>query len=125
MIMLFFLSLPAGLSAQELIEEDEESPYLWTFELGDSNVDLFWDGYWRFHFSTGLALKIEDDIIMDKAVFPGYTPGFRFLQTPDLLLSLWLDNRFFFEASVVEDYEKNTYLLGFREQKKSTFNRSG
>jgi hypothetical protein len=114
MIMLFFLSLPAGLSAQELIEEDEESPYLWTFELGDSNVDLFWDGYWRFHFSTGLALKIEDDIIMDKAVFPGYTPGFRFLQTPDLLLSLWLDNRFFFEASVVEDYEKNTYLLGFQ-----------
>ena len=112
--MLFFLlSLPL-LQAEDGEDPDEASPYLWTYQMGDQNVDFYWDGYWRFHFSSGLAVKIEDGGYDWNASFGDYTTGFLFLQTPDLLLSLWIDDRYFFETSVVEDYDKNTYLLGYQ-----------
>ena len=45
--------------------------------------------------------------------FPGMTHGVIFEQEPDLLISLWLNQKYFFEASVIAGYELNTLLLGY------------
>lgn len=107
-LILLFFSLTLSLLFPQ---ESEDEPYLWSYGLGDSEADLYWDGYWLFSLSGSLAF--DKDSKLD-AVYPGFIPGIRFMQTPDLLLSLWMDNRFFFETSVVEDYDKNTYLLGYQ-----------
>ncbi|MBN2628816.1 MAG: hypothetical protein JXA95_19285 [Spirochaetales bacterium] len=107
----FFLIFPLFfLLSQEKsgdIVGGEAPSTIWTYKMGDSNVDFYWDGYWRFHFSAGLALGAEKS-------FSDYTSPYRFSQTPDLLISLWIDDRYYFEASVVEDYNKNSYLLGYQ-----------
>ena len=41
-------------------------------------------------------------------------PGFQFAQIPDLTMSLWLMDRYFFEATIKEDSEQNTFLLGYQ-----------
>ena len=116
MAMLFFSLSLTLLQAEETDESEEAPSYLWSYKINDRNVDFYWDGYWRFHFSSGLALRIDEDGLDGNSSFSDYTAGFRFLQTPDLLLSLWIDDRYYFETSVVEDYDKNTYLLGYQGQ---------
>ncbi|MDC7222753.1 MAG: hypothetical protein PQJ60_03365, partial [Spirochaetales bacterium] len=119
--LLFILVLSSPLFPQEREEETaqeealEEAPSsIWSYKMGDSNVDFYWDGYWRFTFSAGLAFSVDDDSLDWSSTYSDYTDGLFFEQTPDLLLSLWIDDRYYFETSVVEDYDYNTYLMGYQ-----------
>ncbi|MDC7221329.1 MAG: hypothetical protein PQJ59_15440 [Spirochaetales bacterium] len=96
-------------------EIQEEAPsHIWSYSLDDSNVDFYWDGYWRFTFSAGLAFSVDEGSMDWSSTYSDYTDGFFFEQAPDLLLSLWIDDRYFLETSVVEDYDYNTYLVGYQ-----------
>ena len=44
----------------------------------------------------------------------GLREGVSFFQEPDLTISLWLNNRWFLEASFLEGFERNTYRAGYR-----------
>jgi hypothetical protein len=120
--LIFFILLPILLSAQETevneeeeIEEIEEAPStLWSYQMGDNNVDIYWDGYWTFQFAAGLAVEIDGDDFDWSTSYDDYTNGLYFAQTPDLLLSLWIDDRYFLEVSVADDYDNNTYLMGYQ-----------
>ncbi len=103
-------------SAQQYIPREEEAPEsLFQAEIGDSEVELFLLGSWNLSLTGSLGLRyssVEKRAV--PAVFPGMTPGFLFKQVPDITISLWLMNRYFFETSVREDSRENTYLFGYQ-----------
>ena len=85
-------------------------PYLLDFKLGESDVDLIWDGYWRMSLVVGGSFGRRGD----RNRFQGLREGVSFFQEPDLTISLWLNNRWFLEASFLEGFERNTYRAGYR-----------
>ena len=87
----------------------EASAYLIDTKIGDSDVDLIWDGYWRMSLVTGgsFGKKTAD------STFPGLAQGTSFIQEPDITLTLWLNNRWFLETSFLEGFERNTYRAGY------------
>lgn len=103
------------LSAQESLSivQEEAPATLWDINLGDSDVDLYIDGYWKMGLMGGLSIESGPEGITFPAVFPGLT-DFRFYQEPDLTLSLWLMNRFYLETSFLDGFDKNTYAVGYR-----------
>lgn len=114
--LMFTLSAAVRVSAQQYIPIEKEAPEsLFQAEIGDSEVELFLLGSWNLSLSGSLGLSYspaEKQAL--PAVFPGMTPGLLFQQQPDITISLWLKNRFFFETSVREDSSENTYLLGYQ-----------
>ena len=122
---LAFLAFPAGgaenspeNSAENSAEnesedkaaEAESSPYLMNFRLGDSDVDLRLEGYWRMSLVGGGSFGRRGN----ENRFRGLREGFSFFQEPDLTISLWLNNRWFLEASFLEGFDRNTYRAGYR-----------
>ena len=108
---------PAILGAQESVDNaesslpisSEASAYLIDTKIGDADVDLIWDGYWRMSLVTGgsFGKKTAD------SAFPGLAQGTAFTQDPDITLTLWLNNRWFLETSFLEGFERNTYRAGY------------
>ncbi len=116
-LLLFLFSLVSSfLSAQQYIPLEEEAPEaLFETQLWDADMELFLLGSWDLTLtgSFGFGIDTEDDTVTPLP-FPTYTQGIIFNQVPDLTLSLWLLNRFFFETTVKEDSDDNTFLLGYR-----------
>ncbi len=117
--LLFFLSgwmTSSALTAQELTEEEavetispEASEYLMDLKLGDSNVNLFWEGYWRMSFVTGGSFGKRTA----ETVYPGLARGTAFFQEPDVTITLWINDRWFLETTFLEGFERNTYRAGY------------
>lgn len=102
------------LYSQETVSEDEAPSTLWNWEIGDKEVDLFWDGYWKISFMGGLGAAWNEDEVIFPTQYPGLSSFLHMEQEPDILLSLWLDNRYYLETSFVNDYDKNSYALGYK-----------
>jgi len=128
--LLFFLSgllTPSVMPAQELTEEaagesteektenpeetlsPEASAYLLNLKLGDSDVNLMWDGYWRMSFVTGGSFGKQTA----ETAFPGLARGTAFFQEPDVTITLWINDRWFLETTFLEGFERNTYRAGY------------
>ncbi|MDR2181364.1 MAG: hypothetical protein LBN92_01655, partial [Treponema sp.] len=89
---------------------EESSSELFNMGLGDSEVSLFISGYWKgslglnWGFAAsrlGAAPRSSDSPLL-------------FTQEADLTLSLWLRERWFLEASFIDDYDLNTYRAGYQ-----------
>ncbi len=123
----FFLSLTilfAQFSAAQQIPlpEDEAPLSILSYQIGDENVDLFLSGFWQSSLSGGLGISWNsENSKVDKGQFPGFTDGLIFEQSEDLLISLWLANKFFFEASIIDNYDLNTILFGYTAEEKDAF----
>jgi len=117
-LLFLFLLLPTlfiySQEASSTPPTEEDDPFFWDYEIGGSQVDLFLEGYWDFDFSTGIAASWDQGELIFPSFYPGMTSYWKIDQTPDLLLSLWLDNQFYIESSFVKDYEKNTYAMGYQ-----------
>ncbi|MDR1932779.1 MAG: hypothetical protein LBQ57_08175 [Spirochaetales bacterium] len=112
--MLIFLAGAAFLPAQTPLEE-EAPENIFDAQIGDTDVDLYLEGYWDASVKGGLGFAfIPGQGWSYPYVFPEFPDGFEYDQKPDLILSLWLKERFFFETTINEDYELNTYLLGYQ-----------
>ena len=96
--------------SEDKAAEAESSPYLMNFRLGDSDVDLRLEGYWRMSLVGGGSFGRRGN----ENRFRGLREGFSFFQEPDLTISLWLNNRWFLEASFLEGFDRNTYRAGYR-----------
>jgi len=114
--LLFFILMAAAnlLNSQELLPEDEAPSYLWNWEIGDSEVDLFWEGYWKIRLMGGFGVSWNQDEFIFPTQYPGLSSFLHLEQEPDILLSLWLDNRYYLETSFINDYEKNSYAMGYK-----------
>lgn len=123
----FFLSLTILFAqfsaAQQIPLPAEEAPLsIFSYQIGDENVDLFLSGFWQSSLSGGLGISWNsDNSKIDKGQFPGFTDGLIFEQSEDLLISLWLANKFFFEASIIDNYNLNTILFGYTAEEKDAF----
>jgi hypothetical protein len=114
LFLLVFLAARVFLPAQVSLEEEAPSTVFDT-KIGDTSVDLYMQGYWDASVMAGVGFAwIPGQGFSYPYVFPGFPDGFEYDQKPDLVLSLWLRERFFFETTITEDYELNTYLLGYQ-----------
>ncbi|MCK4543263.1 MAG: hypothetical protein KAU17_13605, partial [Spirochaetales bacterium] len=113
--LVFFLIAGGALHSQDIIlPEDEAKEALFETRLGDAEVDLYLEGSWNLSLTGGYGFLYDSlSETFSPSVFPGMSSGFLFSQVPDLTISLYLMERYFFEASILDDYEQNTYLLGY------------
>ena len=94
--------------------ESEEAPEaLFSSRLGDSDVDFYMKGTWDIFMAGSAGYNLNDGEFISTPI-ESMDPGFQFSQIPDLTMSLWLMDRYFFEATVKEDSEQNTFLLGYQ-----------
>jgi len=112
-------SLPlVGWSPSNPFAEEEAPPSLFNLDRGDTEVDLYILGFWNVSstYATGIAFHPPLPGSGDRVTFPYVYPGFEtnlFEQTVDLTLSLWLYERYFFEASFADDSTMNTIAAGY------------
>ncbi len=113
------LSLPlVGWSPSNPFIDEEAPPALFNLDRGDADVDLYLLGSWNVSstWATGIAFHPPLPGSGDRVTYPYVYPGFEtnlFDQTVDLTLSLWLYERYFFEASFADDSDLNTIAAGY------------
>jgi len=115
-LLLFLLLLPFSLlPARDIpLPEEEDATSLFDAELEDAEVDFFIQGNWAadigggFGFTWGTAVQG-----VQPAVLPDFTDGYLFNQTPELTLSLWYKNRYFFETTITQEQTLETFLFGY------------
>lgn len=98
--------------------EEEAPPALFSIDRTDADVDIYVLGNWlaTSRVATGFALHPPLVESGKRMTFPYEYPGFEtelFSQTLDIVLSLWLYNRYFFEASFADDSSTNTVAAGY------------
>ncbi|MDR1099005.1 MAG: hypothetical protein LBL28_00840 [Treponema sp.] len=90
--------------------EHEANAELASLKLGDSDVSLQVSGYWKGTLSGNWGLSRTP--LGTAASSPDSPILFR--QEADLTLSLWVRDRWFVEASFLDDYNLNTYRAGYQ-----------
>ncbi|MDL2228867.1 hypothetical protein LJC14_01300 [Treponema sp. OttesenSCG-928-L16] len=89
---------------------EEASPNLFSMELGDSDVSLMLSGYWKGTLSGSMGFALTP---LGAQGASGDAP-ILFSQEADITLSLWIRERWFLEASFLDDYDINTYRMGYQ-----------
>jgi hypothetical protein len=89
---------------------NEAASELAALELGDSSVSLFMSGYWKGSLQANWGIAFTP---LGTTAISGDSP-LLFTQETDLTLSLWIRERWFVEASFVDDYDLNTYRAGYQ-----------
>ena len=107
------LIFTAAVYGQYLLEEEEAPEALLAAQLGSADVELFMDGFWEASLFGSLGIAVPKGIPPYSAQFPGMVQGLAFNQEPDLLLSLWVEKRYFFETSILAGYELNSLQMGY------------
>lgn len=117
----------AGLYAQQparilqaglLFPEDEEA--FFSYEIEDSNVELFISGNW--HISSGAAwgwrTQTEDygPQFLPGTRLPGFSPS-PLANDISMTSSVWLDNKYFVSTSFTDDLESRSLIAGYRGDK--------
>ncbi len=105
------------LAAQTLPKNPEKEAPETVFQtkVGDADVDLRLDGYWDASLSGSIGLAIVPGKgIQYPSVFPGFSDGLIYEQKPNLTLALWLMDRYFFETTLQEKRQLNSYVLGYQ-----------
>jgi hypothetical protein len=99
-----------------LVYPDEAPEELFSYEIGDAEIDFFLLGSWQANlgFAAGLTWLPQSGGGFE--ILP-YPPS-DFASTPlsnevDLLVSLWIDNQFFFESSFRSGFSDNSILAGY------------
>ncbi|MBN1686611.1 MAG: hypothetical protein JW852_08145, partial [Spirochaetales bacterium] len=101
------------LSGQYLTDEEEAPEALLDVQLGSAEVELFVDGSWEATVGGSVGFGFRRDTSPFIARYPGMFQGRPFSQEPDLLLSLWIEQRYFFETSILAGYDLNSLRLGY------------
>jgi len=109
LLLLFFFLLPPLTS----YANEEAATAIFQRQISDVDVDLFIQGSWDISVTGSIGYDLSAGTFIETP-FPQMAPGFVFSQIPDLTISLWLMNRYFFETTIKEDSEQNTFLLGYQ-----------
>ncbi|MDR2588895.1 MAG: hypothetical protein LBC67_05655 [Spirochaetales bacterium] len=113
-LLCVFFTAAGSLWAQ--ITDREEAPEtIFETNIGDADVELLLSGFWDASARGAVGLAYIPGLGWSfPYVFPEFSDGFEYDQKPDLVMSLWLKERFYFETMITEDYELNSYLLGYK-----------
>jgi hypothetical protein len=88
----------------------ESSSELMSLSLGNSQVSLLVAGYWKGTLSASWGVAFTP---LGASALSSSSP-ILFQQEADLTLSLWIRERWFVEASFLDDYDLNTYRAGYQ-----------
>lgn len=118
LLLLITLLASAGfppLPARDVLLPEEEAPAtLFSIPLEDEAVDFFMTGSWDLSLSGGLGMGISSTRgVLPGVSFPGFATAPLFSQLPDVTVSLWYDDRYFFETSVTDELDESLFLLGY------------
>ncbi|RKX79263.1 MAG: hypothetical protein DRP87_03765 [Spirochaetes bacterium] len=116
--LFLFFTVFESFSQDYILPEEEAPEALFSTTIGSADVNLYILGSWNLSLaaSLGIGYNTLDKTFYPKP-FPGMDPGVIFKQIPDLTISLWLMDRYFFETTVIEDPGFNTFLLGYKGKK--------
>ncbi len=94
---------------------EERGTSIFKTEIADADLDFFLRGSWNANLSLASGIRFGPE---GEVVFPWGLPNMReglvFEQVPDLTLSIWLLERYFMEVTVVQEFDQNTFLLGYQ-----------
>lgn len=103
----------AGTGAEKEIEEAQKA--IFDFNVGDGEAELFLTGSWKLGIGGSAAFLFHPlSGLRSDFAFPGWIPGFLLEQVPDITLSLWILDRYFFETTFLPGSPFNTLLFGYR-----------
>ncbi len=122
LFFLFFL-WQTVLSDDEIPLPEKEAPTsLFSSKIGDTDVDFFLSGFWKAALTGGFGISWDSTgsgIV--QTPFSGFSGTPVFSQEPDITLSLWLMNQYFFEMSFIDNYALNTILFGYNAPDENDF----
>lgn len=115
LLFIIFILTSQGLLSQTILLPKEEAPFsIFSSSIGDADVDLYLSGSWETKFQGGFGYAWDSTGEKTKtSSFPGMAAGYQMTYQPDIIISLWLMNRYFFETSFIDNYELNTILFGY------------
>ncbi len=121
--LILVLTAFRGFSENSAPLPSEEAPTsIFSSKIGDSDVDLYLSGYWKINLTGGLGFSWDSTGSgIEATPFPGFSSTPVFSQEPDITLSLWLQNQYFFELSFIDDYALNTFLFGYNAAHENDF----
>ena len=105
---------------EPILPEEEAPEAIFQSKIGDADVDFFLTGSWRAHLygSFDILFKPDGASFIYPSAFPGLGVDQPFQQFPDLTFSVWLMERYFVEASIVdlsEDFfQENYFRMGYQ-----------
>ncbi|WP_304224447.1 hypothetical protein [Gracilinema caldarium] len=99
-----------GLSSIPSRQAEEASPSLFNLSRNDSSVNLLLQGAWEAGLTAQGGLALTDLGLQAAAT----NNPLLFTQKADLTLSLWIQDRWFLEASFLDNYDLNTYRAGYQ-----------
>ncbi|MGL1894368.1 MAG: hypothetical protein OCD02_22240 [Spirochaetaceae bacterium] len=86
------------------IEEISNGTTIFSYDLMDENdIYMTLEGSWKFDITTFAEGNISE--AFDNIIFS---------MVPDLTASIWLFNKYFFEAQIKEESDENLFLLGYQ-----------
>ncbi|MDZ7793811.1 MAG: hypothetical protein U5P10_09030 [Spirochaetia bacterium] len=114
-LLLLWIGSYSSVFPREIPLPEEEAPKaLFSAELYDADVDFFIEGSWTASLQGGSGLTWGDGIEgVQPAVLSDFTDGFKFEQVPQLSLSLWYMDRYFFETTITKEQQLETFLFGY------------
>lgn len=123
--MVFALLSPAARAQSEsdeavdpLTEFREEAPEaLIEASIGDSEVDVYAAGSWTTGIGGTIGAAYHPPLEGERWTVPYPFPDMEptpFFNTVDLTISVWLQNRYYFETSFLDDFAFNTFLVGYQ-----------
>jgi len=98
------------------LRRQEAAAELFAIKLADQDVSLRLSGSWKGTATASWGLALTP---LGLAVASNNTP-LLFAQETDLTLSLWIQDRWFVEASFLDDYKLNTYRAGYQGKEHET-----
>jgi len=116
--ILFFiiiLIITHSLFSQTILLPEEEAPSsIFSISPGGTDVDLYVLGTWETNITGGFGFSWNsEDKSIKESTFPAMISGLQLVHKPDIVISLWLLNSYFFETSFIDDYKLNTILFGY------------
>ncbi|MBI9103623.1 MAG: hypothetical protein JEY99_14510 [Spirochaetales bacterium] len=115
LLLISLLFLPFIYAYDVPLPENEAPASLFDLDMENEDVELFIKGNWdaKMSASWGFGYSKERGLFQDSS-HASIPVGFDFEQQPDITLSLWLFDRYFIETNFGNDWESNTYLVGYK-----------
>ncbi len=118
----FFLCQTVFSDEEVPLPEKEAPTSLFSSKIGDADVDFLLSGFWKVGLTGGFGMSWDSTgsgIV--NTPFAGFSGPPVFSQEPDITLSFWLMNQYFFEMSFIDNYALNTILFGYNAPDENDF----
>lgn len=97
---------------------EEAPPTIFSADINDAEVDVFVLGSWPAEATAAAAVSVlpAAATMGSRLVFPAEMPGFEGVSlssSPDITMSVWLMEKYFFEATVRDDVRRSELLMGY------------